>query len=172
MQAGSPSPRPRSGATDRHIRARSLQGHRAGFVSRLAADAIDVIAVVVVEFGAIMLVAVIRYLFTRHFRMPSPPTWLTLGLFWLISLIYLTSGWATTGKTVGKQVAGVRVVRGDGTPLGAGKAFVRALMYLVFPAGLVWCLFSRRNASLQDLLTGSSVLYDWSYRALEEVPEP
>jgi uncharacterized RDD family membrane protein YckC len=139
-------------------------------VSRLAADTIDVIAVVFVEFGLIVLVAAIKYLFTRHFKMPSPPTWVTLGLFWVIALVYLTSGWATTGKTVGKQVAGVRVVRTDGTPLGAGKAFLRALMYAVFPPGLVWTLFSRRNASLQDLIAGTVVLYDWSYRALEGDP--
>ena len=165
---GSLSPRPKSGAHERHDRARALQGHRAGFVSRLAADTVDVITVVFFEFGLILLVAAIRYLFTRRFAMPSWPTWVTLGVFWLISLIYLTSGWATTGKTIGKQVAGVRVVRADGSPLRAPKAFVRALMYAVFPAGLVWCLFSRRNASLQDLLTGSVVVYDWSYRAPDQ----
>jgi uncharacterized RDD family membrane protein YckC len=37
----------------------------------------------------------------------------------------------------------------------------------VFPAGLVWSLFSRKNASLQDLLLRTVVVYDWAYRGLE-----
>jgi len=164
---GSASPAPRSAATERRVRALALQGQRAGFVSRLAADIIDAIVVVVAEFALIALVAVIRFLITRHFRMPGPPPWIAIGTFWVIAMAYLTSGWATSGKTLGKQVAGVRVVRAEGSRLGSGKAFVRAFLYLVFPAGVVWSLFSSRNASVQDLLLGTVVLYDWSYRALE-----
>src|SRR4051812_30321437 len=164
---GSAQPAPRSAAYERRARALDLQGQRAGFVSRFAADVVDAIVVVLLEFALIALVAVIRFLVTRHFRMSGPPTWLAIGTFWVIAIAYLTSGWATTGKTLGKQVAGVRVVRAEGTRLGSGKAFVRAFLYLVFPVGVVWSLFSRRNASVQDLLLGTVVLYDWSYRALE-----
>jgi uncharacterized RDD family membrane protein YckC len=164
---GSASQRPRSRADARIARARSLQGVRAGFVSRLAADTIDVIAVVAIEFGMLLLATVIRYLFTRHFKLLDLPTWLTLGIFWVIAVAYLTSGWATTGKTLGKQVAGVRVVGANGSRLRSGSAFARAVLYAVFPAGLVWSLFSRKNASLQDLLLRTVVVYDWAYRGLE-----
>ncbi len=165
--AQTPSPPPRSRAHARRSRALALQGQRAGFVSRLSADAIDAVVVLAIHVIVIMVLAAIRYLFTRHFRLPNPPTWVTLATYWVIALIYLTSGWGTTGKTLGKQLVGVRVVRADGARLGSGPAFVRALLYLVFPAGLVWILFSRRNASLQDLLVRSIVLYDWSYRVVE-----
>jgi len=165
--AESLSATPRSGAQERHLRGRSLQGHRAGFVSRLAADVVDAIVVVIIQFFAYVMFAVVRYLLTRRFQMPSPDTRATLAIFWGIAVIYLTWGWATTGKTFGKQLVGVRVVRGDGSRLRSGKAFLRALIYWVFPIGLAWSLFSRRNASLQDLALGTLVLYDWRYRPPE-----
>ena len=168
---GSASRPPRSRADGRAARAHSLQGFRAGFVSRLAADTIDVIVVVAIEFGLLLLATVIRYLFTRDFKLLGLPTWLTLGIFWVIAVVYLTSGWATTGKTLGKQVAGVRVVQASGGRLPSGRALVRAVLYAVFPAGLVWSLISRKNASAQDLLLGTVVVYDWAYRGLEATVE-
>src|SRR5207248_3063325 len=81
------------------------------------------------------LYAAIRYLFTRHFRMPNPPSWVQVTLFWGIAVIYLTSGWSSTGKTFGKQFVGVRVVRADGGRLRTRLAFGRAVLYGVFPPG-------------------------------------
>jgi uncharacterized RDD family membrane protein YckC len=165
--AGSVSPLPRTRAEARLVRARSLQGQRAGFISRLAADIIDVIVVVLAEFGVLFLAAVIRYLFTRDFRLFHTAVWLSVSLFWVIAVAYLTSGWGSTGKTLGKQVAGVRVVRTTGRRLGFKPALVRAILYVLFPWGLVWSLVSRKNASLQDLLLRTVVLYDWAYREVE-----
>jgi uncharacterized RDD family membrane protein YckC len=162
--AGSVSPLPRTKADARLVRARTLQGQRAGFVSRLVADAIDAIVVVLIEFGILLLGAVIRYLFTRNFHLFHSPVWLTVSLFSVIAVIYLTSGWSSTGKTLGKQTVGVRVVRDDGGRVRSGTAFARAVLYLLFPWGLVWSLVSRHNASLQDLLLRTVVLYDWQYQ--------
>jgi uncharacterized RDD family membrane protein YckC len=166
--AGSVSPLPKTKAEARLVRARTLQGHRAGFVSRLVADTLDVIVVVLIEFGILLLGAVIRYLFTRNFHLFHSPTWLTVSLFGVIAVIYLTSGWSSTGKTLGKQTVGVRVVgAADGGRVRSGTALVRAVLYILFPWGLVWSLVSRHNASLQDLLLGTVVLYDWQYRQLK-----
>jgi len=148
-------------------RARSLQGLRAGFVSRVVADVADVAVVVGIQVLLLTLYAVVHFLFPRHFKLPNPPSWVQLLIFWVIAVIYLTSGWSTTGKTFGKQFVGVRVVRGDGARLSTREAFVRAVLYGVFPAGLVWVLVSRRNASLQDLLLKTVVVYDWAYREVE-----
>jgi uncharacterized RDD family membrane protein YckC len=48
------------------------------------------------------------------------------------------------------------------------RSFARAVLYVLFPAGLLWVLVSRRNASLQDLLVGTVVVYDWAYRPADE----
>jgi uncharacterized RDD family membrane protein YckC len=41
---------------------------------------------------------------------------------------------------------------------------------VLFPAGLLWVLASRRNASIQDLVVGTVVVYDWAYRPADEAP--
>jgi uncharacterized RDD family membrane protein YckC len=61
-------------------------------------------------------------------------------------------------------VAGLRVLDRSGRRLSVRRALLRAVLYVVFPAGLLWILVSRRNASVQDLVVGSIVIYDWRYR--------
>ena len=75
------------------------------------------------------------------------------------------------GKSAIYQVAGLRVTDRSGGRLTLGRALVRAVLCLAFPAGLLWILVSRRNASVQDLLVGTVVVYDWSYHPADE-PSP
>ena len=155
----------------RHPQARALQGHRAGFVSRIAADAVDLGVIWAIGLAALLFAAVVRYLLTGPpFRTPVLPNWLDAILGMIIAVGYLASGWASTGRTVGKQVAGLRVMDHTGRRLPLGRALLRAALYVVFPAGLLWVLVSRRNASVQDLLVRTVVIYDWSYRSPEESP--
>jgi uncharacterized RDD family membrane protein YckC len=39
---------------------------------------------------------------------------------------------------------------------------------VLFPAGLLWVLASRRNASVQDLIVGTAVVYDWAYHPADD----
>jgi uncharacterized RDD family membrane protein YckC len=71
---------------------------------------------------------------------------------------------------VGKQLAGLRVVDRNGQRLSLRRSFARAVLYVLFPAGLLWVLASRRNASLQDLVVGTAVLYDWAYHPADQAP--
>jgi uncharacterized RDD family membrane protein YckC len=151
--------------------ARALQGHRAGFVSRLVADAVDFGVVWAVGLSALLFAGVVRYLLAGPpFRTPVLPNWLgaTAGL--VLAVGYLASGWSSTGRTLGKQVAGLRVLDHAGRRLPLRRALLRAVLCVAFPAGLLWVLFSRRNASVQDLLAGTAVIYDWSYRPTDESP--
>ena len=43
-------------------------------------------------------------------------------------------------------------------------AFLRAACCTLVPIGLLWCAVSRRNRSLQDLLLGTRVIYEWRPR--------
>ena len=38
------------------------------------------------------------------------------------------------------------------------------VLCVVFPIGLLWCVVSEENRSVQDLLLRTSVIYDWSVR--------
>ena len=71
---------------------------------------------------------------------------------------------------MGKQVAGLRVLDRVGRRLSVGRAFARAVLYVLFPAGLLWVLASRRNASVQDLVVRTVVVYDWAYHPADEAP--
>jgi uncharacterized RDD family membrane protein YckC len=157
--------------TTRHAQAMALQGHRAGFISRVAADAIDLGVVWAIGLSLLLFAAVVRYLLAaRPFQLPVLPSWQLPTGGAVIAVAYLTSGWASTGRTVGKQVAGLRVADRSGRRLPIGRALVRAVLYVLFPAGLLWVLVSHRNASVQDLIVGSAVTYDWRYHPPDESP--
>ena len=112
---------------------------------------------------------VVRYLLTGPpFRLPVLPNWLGAGAGGAIAVAYLALSWAATGRSVGKQVAGLRVVDRAGHRLLLWRSFLRAVLYVLFPAGLLWVLASRRNASVQDLIVRTAVVYDWAYHAADE----
>jgi uncharacterized RDD family membrane protein YckC len=50
------------------------------------------------------------------------------------------------------------VVDRGGQRLSLWRSFARAVLYVLLPAGLLWILASRRNASLQDLIVGTAVV--------------
>ncbi len=150
----------------RHPAGQALQGHRAGLASRVVADALDLGVIWLLGLSALLLAGVARYLLAGPpFRMPALHPSSSIPLCTLLAVGYLAAGWGGTGRTLGKQLAGLRVVHRSGRRLAWGRALARAVLYVLFPAGLLWALVSRCNYSLQDLLVRSAVVYDWSYRA-------
>jgi uncharacterized RDD family membrane protein YckC len=149
--------------------ARGIQGRRAGVVTRTLAATVDA---VVVALGAVgIYAAVAGFLFLRRgdaFRFPTVGLATAIAAWVHLFIVYLAVGWATTGRTYGAQVLGLRVVDRRGGRLGAGWGFVRALLCVYVPFGLVWVVFSRENRSLQDLVLRSSVIYDWDVRPRSE----
>jgi uncharacterized RDD family membrane protein YckC len=153
----------------RYAEARALQGHRAGFASRVVADTVDLGVAWLLGLSALLAAGVVRYLLTGPpLRLPVLPNWLDAGTGGVIAVVYLGLSWAATGRSVGKQLAGLRVVDRNGQRLSLRRSFARAVLYVLFPAGLLWVLASRRNASLQDLVVRTVVVYDWAYRPADE----
>lgn len=146
----------------RNDRARQLQGQRAGIVSRGLAFAADIgIAFLVYTFLVAALNLLWDLLFSNKLSVPAPPGWFSaLAIFWTL-VIYLTLGWASTGRTIGKQLLGLRVVRADAQPLRPRQAFGRAFFCAIFYPGILWVPFDRRCRSLQDMACKSAVVYDW-----------
>jgi uncharacterized RDD family membrane protein YckC len=141
-----------------------LLGHRAGAVSRIGAAVIDFAVVTLLGVGALLAAAFVRYLVVgAPFETPTLPQWLSATAGTAIALGYLAYFWATTGRTIGMQVFGLRLLGRSGRPLRPAPALLRAALCLVFPAGLLWVLVSRRNASLQDLVLRTTVVYDSTY---------
>ncbi|MGZ4712759.1 MAG: RDD family protein [Acidimicrobiia bacterium] len=146
----------------RDPRAAELQGRPAGIVSRLAADAIDLGVLQVLFFGCLVAIAVVRFLVTRHdFSVGAPNPAVTVAVEWTLLVLYLGSGWSTTGRTVGKTVLGLRVTRRDGATVPPLRAFGRAVMCASFYPGLLWMLVSRNREALHDIAFRTRVRYDW-----------
>ena len=146
--------------------ARAVQGRRAGVVTRTGVMVIDA-AVVALALGACYL----GWAAVRFMRRPLVFTWPTVTFGTVIAgalvvcVLYLTTAWSTTGRSVGKQLFGLRVVGPEGQRLGIGRAFARALACTFFPMMLFWSAVSKRNRSVQDLVLRTSVVYDWRAKA-------
>lgn len=149
--------------------ARARQGRRAGIVSRSIATAIDLLVAIGVGFALLVMISAVVGLFTRGFDllMPSQPARGILSAALLVA--YLGYGWGLGGRTVGKVVMGLRVVGEDGADIPTWHGLLRALAYLVFPAGFLWALVSHRNASLQDMVTRTAVVHDWGFATTHDV---
>jgi uncharacterized RDD family membrane protein YckC len=99
--------------------------------------------------------------------------WLYLVLFGclivsgLVMLAYQTIAVGAYGRTLGQACLDLRPVRLDGTPLGWGHAFTRALIFWL--AGFLgwiglldplWCLWDDHRQCLHDKVAGSIVIND------------
>jgi uncharacterized RDD family membrane protein YckC len=151
---------------------RGRQGARAGIVSRLLADAVDLVVVVLIWVGLLVVAAGIRALFTGELSFGVPNDAVRGPLVSLLLIAYLAYGWGLNGRTVGKVVLGLRAVGRDGTDLSPWRALARAVLYLMFLPGILWAIVSRKNASIQDLLVGTAVVYDWGHTSGEHPPPP
>lgn len=144
---------------------RRRQGTRAGIVSRLLADVVDLVAVVLIAMLVLLVVGAVRGLFSSGFdtiSLGQPARGIVAGA---LLVAYLGYGWGLEGRTFGKTVMGLRVVGSDGSDLSPARGLLRALAYLVVPIGLLWSLVSDRNASLQDLVLRTAVVHDWGFAA-------
>ncbi len=140
----------------------SIQGRRAGLVTRALANLLDAGVVVLLLVGGYAAVAAVRFLLNpASFRFPSPSFALLLLLGGAVAAVYFAVSWAVTGRTYGDEVLGLRVVNVRGERMLWAGAAVRALLCVVFPIGLLWVLVSGRNRSLQDVVLRTSVIYDW-----------
>ncbi|MEX1007292.1 MAG: RDD family protein [Acidimicrobiia bacterium] len=153
-------------------RASTLQGQRAGFVSRVTAAAIDVGIVFSAFFAALAGFAVVRYLLTNDpLDLPDPgAVWSGVGMFVILVLV-LTVAWAGSGRTLGDTAVGLRVVTESGEELRWRRALVRALVVVFLPViSMAWILLSRKNAGLHDLACRTTVIYDWRARSIDSRP--
>lgn len=143
--------------------AREIQRARAGLVSRVLAAGVDLLVVAAAVVGAVAAASVWRYFFsggvTLALRWPSQLGLASLGGSLLT--IYLAWGWARTGRTFGKRILGLALVTSRGSRVAWPVALLRAILYVVFPLGLLWSGISRTNRSVQDVLLRTVVVYDW-----------
>lgn len=142
--------------------ARPFQGERAGFATRIVACGIDVAIAAIVALGVWVCIFLVKVILSPGTEVTMPSfAWaiiVSYGFTWM----YWTMAWATTGRTIGDWMMGLRIVDIHGNPLSWPLSALRSIFCVGFPFGLLWVLFSPSNRSLQDTVLRTSAIYDWA----------
>ena len=155
------------------LAARPYQGTAAGIVTRLAANILDALVVVVALVGAYVGYVALRFVVApRNFQVPALSLDLVVVAFFAGLVLYLTAAWWISGRTLGDRVMGIRVVTGTRLRLQLARAFVRSMLCAAFPIGLLWCAVNRERRALHDLVLRTSVVYDWLPRTASNRTRP
>ena len=90
--------------------------------------------------------------------------WMLYAVSFLVPLVYLLVGWTRSGRTIGKMLCGIRIVRENGAPLGFGGAVARLVGYMlssmILCIGYLMVAFTDRKRGLHDMVAGTIVVYD------------
>jgi uncharacterized RDD family membrane protein YckC len=149
---------------------RSVQGHRAGIVTRVLAASVDLaVGILGVAFGYLAAVCVVFVIDPRSFTFIDVSFGVLFASLLGLLIVYFALAWATTGRTYGARLLGLRVVDAKGRRLRPGVALLRALLCVLVPLVLFWVVFSSQNRSAADILFRTSVVYDWAATAAEPV---
>jgi uncharacterized RDD family membrane protein YckC len=85
-------------------------------------------------------------------------------LYLFMCMAYFTYFHGICGKTPGKMVFGLKVIRETGEPLTFGTAFLRWIGYFVsslpLNLGFIWIAFDRKKQGFHDKLAGTVVILD------------
>jgi uncharacterized RDD family membrane protein YckC len=133
----------------------------AGLVTRLLAAAVDAVTVAIATAGLYLGAAGIRFFWSPlQFQWPQPSTWFSTFMLALVATLYLTIAWATTGRSYGATLLGVRVLARSQRRLGWIRALLRAAICVLLPIGLLWTAISPARRAWQDILVRTVVVYD------------
>jgi len=149
----------------------------AGIGSRFMAIALDtVIQVGLYIAGIFAMAGLARYAPAFNWLKWVPASWapavLIIFLFCLYWGYFAFFEIVWTGRTPGKRVAGIRVIKDSGRALNVYEVIGRNLMRVVdalpflYVIGIVSVMITRRNQRIGDLLAGSIVVHD---RRVEEI---
>jgi uncharacterized RDD family membrane protein YckC len=131
-------------------------------VTRAIAATVDaVVVILVVALGLVVVNAVVFVLNPQGYRLVGASQEVLVGVALGTAIVYLAGTWAMVGRSYGCHVMGLRVVDRRGRSPRLAMALLRAVLYVFFPLGLVWCGVVRSRKSVQDLLLGTTVVYDW-----------
>jgi uncharacterized RDD family membrane protein YckC len=165
---------PRPGDVEDHVdatglspteRAVRIQGRFSGSVSRFLAFLVDQFIIgMLFTAGAVLVQSAIRVIFQSSLDIEGGGL-LVVAAFALWSFVYTAGSLAATGRTIGKAILGLAVVRTDGTALDGRHAALRTLMFplsfLLFGIGFLIGLGRRDRRELHDLIADTGVIYAW-----------
>jgi len=142
--------------------ARAYQGQRAGMVTRSIAAVVDAaVVLLVLAVGLVSVNGLSFVLDPRGFRVVGTSQDVLVEVALGTAIVYLAGTWAFMGRSYGCRLMGLRIVDRRGRSPRLTRAFLRAAFCVFFPIGLLWCGVGRSRKSVQDLVLGTSVVYEW-----------
>ncbi len=142
-----------------------------GFVSRLIAFAVDIFAMAAICVLATQAIELTADFFRfRAFPLGRQLVGIAVRATILVVIAtYLPASWALTGRSIGKALMGLRIVRADGSPIGLSRAAIRFAGYwlsaIPFGIGFLVSVFDSKHKTFHDRLADTLVVYDersWS----------
>ncbi len=157
-------------AKDRAMMAIHKKGETAGFASRFVAFIVDMLILIGVFYLALGLYSLVwGPINLEQPHIPSIDAAAFAIAFGVWTYLYWLVSWAVFGKSAGKALFGLRVVkRHDGASIGWGRAALRVIGYLISLVclfmGFVWIAISRKRSGWHDYIARTKVVYDWKAR--------
>jgi len=144
----------------------TVSGNYAGVPTRAVSGMLDVGAVIgLYTLGVAGLSILTRVLFGVDIGRGTPWGVIALAVW---AFFYIFVGLVVTGRTIGKALTGLRVVRSDGSAPTPRVVLVRTVALpfslLLFGIGFLLIPLRRDHRALHDLIAGTVVVYDWGDR--------
>jgi len=142
----------------------------AGFWLRLAAFWIDFAILFAAAIGAFALFVIFSNLASfgaEGWWRLAAPVWITLAIFSILGMIgviilYFPILEGRFGRTVGKRLLGLRVLKENGLPVGYKEAFLRRLSFYfeIWPIDALFIPFSQKKQRAFDMVARTVVVRD------------
>lgn len=151
----------------------------AGIGSRFISTLIDMILILLLETVVMFAMILVMRAFGDDPSSNQVSAWVT-ALFGLVAWIFFWGYYVFfemlwNGQSPGKRWVGLRVIRGDGTPVTISESFIRNLVRIIdfLPAtygiGVVTMFIDKQSRRLGDLAAGTLVVLDRASVTLQDL---
>src|SRR6476660_4998431 len=147
----------------------SLQGHYAGFASRFASFAVDLVVLTAIFLAVLAAINWAATIVTgRDIAFNRGNIWVVIAyLVW--GFIYFAHFWGLNGRTAGAGLFDVQVLSAHGYDVSPRRAALRTLVFplsfLILGLGFLGILLGDQRRALHDVIAGTVVVYSWDARA-------
>jgi uncharacterized RDD family membrane protein YckC len=151
----------------------------AGIGSRFLAALIDTIFITLIQIFLIIIILLIWSAQTSSTQDTQPSTWLIAFLGFLASFVlggyYIFFEIQWNGKSPGKRIVGLQVIRNDGTSITLTESLIRNLIRLVdflpanYAIGVLTMFIDAQSRRLGDMAAGTLVILEQSKVTLESL---
>lgn len=152
----------------------AVQGRQAGLLSRTLAYLIDEGVMIVTSSIFSIVVNSLASQSGNYYEGLELPVWTFPAFYLVLSIFYNFASLASIGRTFGKAILGLLVVKATGKGISMFQAFVRACILAIPMASLfssILGLFRKDRRCVHDLLCYTAVVYSWNANRYDLYPD-